>query len=43
MSYGIIFRGNYADSTKIFKMQKGQLELSQEARIEILTEIYLKT
>jgi hypothetical protein len=39
MSHGIIFWGNFTDSTKIFKMQKGQLELSQEARIEILVEI----
>jgi hypothetical protein len=42
MSYGIIFWGNSTDSTKFFKMQKRQLESSQEARIETLAEIYLK-
>jgi hypothetical protein len=35
--------GETTGSNKIFKMQTGQLELSQEARREILAEIYLKT
>jgi hypothetical protein len=42
MSYGIIFWRNSTDSTKIFKIQRGQLELPQEAGIETLAEIYLK-
>jgi hypothetical protein len=42
MSYGIIFLKNSTGNTKIFKMQRAQLELSQEARTEILAEIYLK-
>jgi hypothetical protein len=43
MSYGIIFWGNSTDSIKIFQMQKRAIIISQEARIVILAEIYLKT
>jgi hypothetical protein len=43
MSYGIIFWGKLQAAIKSSKCKRGQLELSQEPRIEILAEIYLKT
>jgi hypothetical protein len=39
VSYGIIFWGNYRFS----KCKRGQLELSQEAGVETLADVYLKT
>jgi hypothetical protein len=42
VSNGIVFWRNL-ESTNIFKMQKRKLELLQEARIQILPQIYFKT
>jgi hypothetical protein len=39
MSYGIIFLGNSTEALKSSKCKRGQLELSQEARMEILSGI----
>jgi hypothetical protein len=42
LAHGIIPWGNSKDNTKFSKCRRGQLELSQEAGIETLAEIYLK-
>jgi hypothetical protein len=42
MSYGIIFWGNLSHSSTIVSIQKRQLELWKDVRIEFHAEIYLR-